>query len=140
MEVVELSADEWFQYAADAHLSVFNEIRPPDMNRIDFALMVVDNDVPQTFATCRELDSETVYLQYGGSFPETIGTVKSFRCYEMTLLDLSKIYRRCSTLIENKNKAMLKFAMKVGFEIIGLRVFENKIYLEHFIDFGGHNA
>ncbi len=137
MIVARLSPKEWHQYSEDAHLICFNEIRPAKMNRIDFAMTTFEDGVPQTYMTCREVDEETLYMQYGGAFPSVQGTVKSFRGYEMMLCELSHHYKRATTLIENKNRAMLKFAMKVGFEIIGVRTFDGKIYLEHLLTFGG---
>ena len=136
MIVAKLSSAEWAQYSEQAHLICFNEIRPEKMNRIDFALTTVLDSVPQTYMTCREIDEETIYLQYGGAFPSAKGTTKSFTGYVEMLLELSQSYKRATTLIENKNTAMIRFAMKVGFEIIGIRTFDGKIYLEHLLNFG----
>ena len=140
MKLIKMNSEEWSKYAENAHLVVFNERRPADFNRIDFTILITYADVPQTFATCRELDKETVYLQYGGAFPPAMNTVRSFRCYELTICELANNYKRATTLIENENTTMLKFAMRVGFRIIGVRMFEGKIYLEHLIDFGGDNG
>lgn len=134
MELVHLDAVEWSKYAEDAHLSVFNEKRPSDMNRIDFAILSVENKVPQTFMTARELDSETIYMQYGGSFPSAKGTVNSFISYSMIVDYLLTKYKRVTTLIENTNHAMMKFAMKKGLNIIGMRTFKGQIFLEHLIE------
>lgn len=140
MEIVRVDKQSWEKYAADAHMAVFEEKRPAEFNRIDYALMCVDSGVPQTYATLRELDEETVYIQYGGSFPSAMGSLRSFRSYEMTIIELSHFYKRATTLIENKNKTMLKFASRIGFEIIGVRTFEGKIYLEHLIEFARHDG
>lgn len=140
MIVARLSPKEWQKYAEDAHLIVFNEKRPETMNRIDFAMITSIDGVIQTYMTAREMDDESVYMQYGGSFPSAIGTIKSFRSYEMILCELSQRYKRVTTLIENENTSMLKFAMRIGLRIIGIRNFQGKIYLEHLIEFGGRDV
>jgi hypothetical protein len=128
------TAEEWQTFAENAHLICFNEHRPAEMNRIDFALLVVDGKTPQAYGTFREIDSETVYMQYGGSFPETLNTVKSFQAYCLVLNYLKERYKRATTLIENTNLVMMKFAMKQGLRIIGVRNFKGSILLEHYIE------
>lgn len=128
---------EWTRYMSEnAHLIVFDEKRPKDMERIDFALLCTDeSDTPLTYVTCRELDSETLYWQFGGSFPGTKGTTKSYHSYIHTTeacWDLG--YKRITTLIENTNCVMIKFAMKIGYKIIGIRNFKNHIMLEHLLE------
>lgn len=135
MKVVALSPDEWQQMSAEAHLVCFGERRDPSMDRIDLVLMAVDEE-PLAYMTIRELDSETAYLQYGGAFPSAKGTTTSFRSY-MAMLEHLKMagYKRAGTYIENTNKPMLKFAMKAGWTITGLRTFEGSVLLEHQMNF-----
>lgn len=140
MRVIKMSSSEWDKYSADAHLICFGEERPAGMNRIDFALTAIEGDIPQAYMTCREVDSESVYMQYGGAFPSSKGTIKSFIGYTSMIAELAHRYKRASTLISNKNHAMLKFAMKVGLDIIGIRNFKGEIFLEHLIEFGGTNG
>lgn len=124
---------EWDKYAEYAHLVCFDEHRPKEMNRYDFALVAEEDGKPLTYMTCREFDSETIYMAYGGSFPSAKGTIKSFRAYELCLEYLSKQYSQGTTLIENDNYPMLKFAMKQGLKVIGVRSFKDSVLLEHLI-------
>ena len=140
MRVVTMLPAEWDKYSQDAHAVCFGEVRPAGMNRIDFALTTIENDIPLSYMTCREVDSESIYMQYGGAFPSAKGSVKSFISYTMMINHLSTRYKRASTLISNTNHAMLKFAMKVGLEIIGVRLFKGEIFVEHLIEFGGVNG
>jgi hypothetical protein len=135
MKVMRLNPIEWKDFSAQAHVVCFDEVRPPDLDRIDFALIAGDESGPVAYMTCRELDAESVYMQYGGAFPESRGTVKSFKGYTLMIAELAKNYVRASTLIENKNSPMLKFASKVGLIIIGMRTFKNQILLEHAVEF-----
>lgn len=134
MELIYKSPEEWSKFAADAHLVVFGEHRPPDLNRIDFAVLTVDNGVPMTFMTAREFDAESIYMQYGGSFPTALGTLRSYKSYDMIVSDFLSKYKRVTTLVENTNTPMLKFAMKRGLRIIGMRTFKGTIFLEHLIE------
>lgn len=133
MQVDCLSRDEWKELSQDAHSFCFNEIRPASVDRIDFALLVHDNHDPVTYMTLREVDDETVYLQYGGSFRP--GSVSSFNGYLLMLNRLKEMgFKTGQTYIENTNRPMLKFALKVGWLITGVRVFGNSILTEQTID------
>lgn len=137
MTVKKVAKDDWAILAENAHLIVFNEIKKPEMDRIDFALVVeAESGLPMQYATCRELDSESLYLQYGGSFPGTKGTIQSHRCMEK-IIHWAEFagYKRISFLVENVNEAMLKLAMRTGFLIVGLRNFKGQILLEHLKEF-----
>lgn len=139
MNVVKLNKEDWMVLSDKAHLVVFNETRKPEMERIDFALMVESNaGIPMQYATCRELDSESLYFQYGGSFPGTKGTIKSIQCMEL-ILDWAEFagYRRIAFLVENTNQAMLKLALRCGFLITGIRNFKGMILVEHTKEFVG---
>ncbi len=133
MKVVRIEKDAWAELSEKAHLIVFNEVKKPEMERIDFALLVeCSAGIPMQYVTCRELDSTSLYFQYGGSFPGTKGSPKSARCMDR-LLDWACLagYQRVAFLVENTNEAMLKLAMRCGFLIVGLRTFKGLILLEH---------
>lgn len=130
-----IEAKEWMKFAENAHLICFNEKRPDAMNRIDYALVVEENDMPLAYMTIKELDSETVYMQYGGAFPSAKNTIKSFQSYEVMMNFLKENYKLGLTLIENTNTAMMKFAMKFGLRVTGLKLFNGIILLEHSIKF-----
>lgn len=125
MTVDQLSRDEWRILSEDAHKFCFSELRPSSLDRIDFALLAQENLDPVAYMTLREIDSETVYLQYGGSFRP--GTIHSFRGYKLMLNRLKEMgFKRGQTYIENTNTPMLKFALKMGWLITGVRVFQDK--------------
>lgn len=119
----------------DAHLTCFSEIREASFDRIDYALVVADETSrPVGYITCKEFDANTTYWQHGGGFPESIG-VPIFRAYQACVEWEKENHKRIFTLIENKNKRMLKMAMKVGFDIIGCKTITGSIMLEHLIEF-----
>lgn len=131
---------EWAQISENCHAVVFKEKRPAEMDRIDYVLLVEEEDgVPSGYCTVRELDSESVYWQYGGAFPGTHGTIKSVGSYESLINWTKQHYKRISTLVENTNIRYLKLAMHYGFRVIGCRTFHGKIYLELLNEFDGGN-
>lgn len=137
MRVIQISKEKWAELAEKAHLIVFNETKKPDMDRIDFTLLVESGSgIPMQYATCRELDKESLYFQYGGSFPGTKGTINSVRCMEK-IIEWAEFagYKRISFLIENTNEAMLKLAIRTGFLITGIRNFKGLILVEHLKEF-----
>jgi len=134
VEVSKLSQTEWLTFSQDAHLICFSEHQPKELVRIDYALICHEGSTPISYVTLRELDSETVYMQFGGAFPSAKGTLKSFKSYEMFLDCLKQGYKRATTFIQNDNLVMLKFAMKAGFRIVGIRTFKGNILLEHLLE------
>lgn len=135
MKIVEIAKEDWSRFSEAAHKACFNELRPASLDRIDYALLVIENEVPMAYATIKEYDPEYAYWQYGGSFPPCRDSFKSWKAYKMVHEYTKEKYKRVSTLIENTNTVMLKFAMKIGFKIIGVRYFGGSIMLEHFKEF-----
>jgi hypothetical protein len=115
----------------DAHLVCFGEVRPENLSRIDFALVVFNenNDICG-YATCLEMDKETVYLQHGGVFPNYSKKHHVMFEYMRMVYWLKEYYQRAFTRVENTNIPYLKMALKAGFLIHGTYTFKGKIYLE----------
>lgn len=135
MTVKQISPKDWAVVSEDAHKIVFGTHKPASRDRIDFALMTVDEqNVPLGYVTCREWDNETLYWQFGGMFPDTRGTPRSFRVYKEMLQWATDRYFRITMLVENTNVPMLKFALKVGFKIIGVRNYSGTVLLEHSLE------
>jgi hypothetical protein len=137
IEIFKLSKQEWSEISEKAHAACFNEVKPKEWDRIDFALVGVDKVKNQmiNFVTMREVDHETIYWQYGGSFPEYKGSLLAARSYAMAIKWCEGSYKRMVTLIENTNKSMLKLAAFNGLLVIGVRNFKGKVLLEHGIEF-----
>lgn len=133
MNIVRYSSSEWSEVAETMHLSVFNEFRPSDLNRIDFALVVWNDKIPMGYITCAEYDSKSIYIGYGGSLQKSF---KNLFAYHMLLSYLKERYLRVNTLIENNNITMLKMALSSGFLVTGIRYFNGSIMLENSIEWG----
>lgn len=129
VELLVFTPDEWANYSEDCHAAVFREIRKRSLDRITFALAVLDAKGPIGYVTCRETDEESIYWQYGGAIESRYG-VAAFRGFEAFIEYTEKRYRRITTLVKNDNIKYLHLLMKFGFRIIGLRCFKEEIFLE----------
>ncbi len=71
----------WAEIGADTHRIVFREEPPETQQKMDYALVAQDTekDLYINYVTCRELDSDTVYWGYGGTFPTYKNTLTSWR-------------------------------------------------------------
>lgn len=134
-QIEKISKEDWELVSEDAHLIAFGKRKPAYFDRIDFALLAKTETQMLGYITCREMDHETLYWQFGGAFPGTKDTVKSWRAYEAFGKWCGDKYKRVTTLIENDNTVMLKMAMKLGYRIIGVRNFQGSILLEHLLEF-----
>lgn len=133
LAVQQVLKHEWEKHCAvHAHRVVFGEIMPPEYDRIDYALLVLDTvaNKPVGYITCRELDQETVYLKHGGAFPPIKDTVLSYSAFLLALAWLRERYKRITQLVENTNVTYLKMSMSARFRVIGLRNFQGLVLLE----------
>lgn len=115
--------------APDAHKIAFGELRPAAQNTFDFALVVADEDQVFAYATIIEMDAETAYMQHGGAMPNVKGTTGSKKAYAGMIAWLKARYKRITTRIENKNVAMLKFAMSEGLLINGCDLYRSSVFV-----------
>jgi RimJ/RimL family protein N-acetyltransferase len=130
LEIKSLSGAEWRHFAHTAQVLAFRQTRDPSMDRIDFALLAVKNGEPCGFVTVRELDSESIYWQFGGAFPQIKATVHVQTVYREFVKACAGKYRRVTTLVENDNVPYLRLAMAAGFRIIGVRVYGGTVLVE----------
>lgn len=136
IRIEQIQPMQWRLFSERAHLLCFGKNKPVTWDRIDFALLGLEQDEPLGYITCREVDATTLYWQFGGAFPAIRGSFHSFRVYEeFVKFCKDQCYERITTLIENDNLPMLKMAMKVGFRVIGVRTFKGSILLEHLLEF-----
>lgn len=137
IRVEKISADDWIKnkWSEKAHEIAFNEFRPSSVERISFALLACDGDAHLMYISCRENDSETLYWQFGGAFPGTKQTSLSWQSYNALLDWCKERYKRVIFLTLNTNVSMLKFGLKSGFKIVGLRCWNGEILLEHAQEF-----
>lgn len=139
MIVNKISKEDWEFISKESYLLVMEENREIEFDRIDYALITTKHPENKLmgFVTCLELDKDTVYWQYGGSYLDFRFSRYLFEGYKMMIEYCMDKYKRITTLIENTNKVMLKMASKAGFVITGIRLSKGRVLLEHVLEFGG---
>jgi RimJ/RimL family protein N-acetyltransferase len=124
-----LTPKEWEEHKDSYYSKVFGKLRG-GQERIDYCLIVFCKGEIGGFLTCKELDVQTVYIQYGGVVPELRGTVYSASGVAAVTRHLSERYRFVRLRVDNSNASMLRVALKLGFLIEGLIHFNKNILLE----------
>lgn len=130
LRIETITKEDWSKFSAQAHLISFGENSHPHEDRIDYAILVIDGEKPAGFATIKEMDCSTAYMQHGGAFPEHEKTVHVVKQYRSMLKFLSTKYKYVTTRILNTNSAMLRLAMSSGFVINGTYFHSPKLYVE----------
>src|SRR6185295_17570250 len=130
IEAKYFTKDEWKDLSKNAHESVFNQMWNPDMERIDYAMLLIKDEDPIAYVTLKEQSPNHIYLQYGGAFGPFKGTRTSFGAFVKMVDELKKKYKKISTLVENNNWGMLKFYWTEKFLVTGIRYFKKSVLLE----------
>lgn len=132
MIIEKISSEEWKNtYMKSMYEEVFGAERPVGLEKCDYVLIAKDSELdPVGFITCHEMDSETVYWQFGGAAKKVKNTNHVLNHYIHFLAWSLAKYKRVTTRIENTNSSMLRMAIRCGFLVYGIWNFKNKIYLE----------
>lgn len=125
-----MTKDEWKQMSSNAHMLAFNETWNEELERIDFAMLLVKDEEPVAYATLKEDGEKSIYIQYGGAFPNARQTVVSYKAFARMVDELLKNYKKITTLVENNNWGMLKYYWSARFKVTGIRYFKNLTFLE----------
>lgn len=137
IELMQLDPEQWSVFSEDAHRASFSEFRPAGMDRIDYALLAHDPRGRGVlgYVTIRELDADSIYWQYGAAFDNIAKGIIVTRVYQRIINFARERYKRITTLVENTNVSYLKLAMKMGFRIVGVRMFKGQVLVELLLDF-----
>lgn len=137
IDVKQIPAKDWAKLSEQAHTVVFGKHKPAEWDRIDFALVTEDNSGLRTYVTCREVSHDSLYWQYGGSFPGVRNSPSVVKDMTAMLIFVAKSYKRLNFFVENTNWPMLKLAHQFKIPVIGTRTFQNTVLLEHLLEFNG---
>lgn len=130
-----IPAEEWKVLDELSHTICFGEKRPSDLNRHHFVMAGFLGKELMGYTTCIEMDSETVYLQHGGAFPNYEKSLYVLQSYKALLDSLRPTYKRAWTRVKNTNLVMLKLALKMGFLITGTYQFKGDTLVELELEF-----
>ncbi len=137
MKIVPLTPSEWQAFSEAAFQTVFGAVHDRRLDRISFALVMVDEekDEPLGYLTAREMSAEDLCWEYGGAYPAKEKSVHVLRGYMMFARWCQTRYKRIFTLVENTNHRYLKLAMKIGFNIVGTRAQGGRLFVELSMEF-----
>ena len=139
MTIDKIPLSEWkSKYMQNMYLESFGGERNDLIEKCDFVLIARNENIqPVAFITCHEMDTETIYWQFGGACDNIKKSIRVMSHYVHFLVWCMARYKRVTTRIENTNTAMLKMAIHCGFVVYGIWNFKNKIYLELCYEAGG---
>lgn len=135
MRIKRIDPDHWRWLSENTHKAVFAEVRPEHMDRVAFVLLALDDAEPVGYLTVQERDHDTAHLQYGGVFPPERGRPRAVRAWQMALNYLMERYKQATMFVANDNRAMLKLGLALGFKVVGMRLGQTQLLLEHRIEF-----
>ena len=124
-----ITPDMWKLMSSTTHKVSFGEDRDPEMDRIDYALVVNNDKEPCGYCTIIEIDKNSAYMQHGGAFPSVEKNVYTVKCYFMFINWLKEHYSCISTRILNQNIPMIKLAMAAGLRISGTELNDGDLFL-----------
>lgn len=111
--------EQFKSLSREIYKRVFNEERQRPEDRIDFACVFFYQENPIGYVTCYEHNSEILYIQFGGIFPEYRNRRIVFATFDMLNKKLLEKYQFLTVRIESENIPMLKLSFKCGWRIIG---------------------
>lgn len=128
--------DSWQMHRCYAQ--VFHGERSSQIERPSFAFLCTEDERIKAFITCVEMDSETLYWQFGGAFDQIKGTLKVKKAL-MSCLAESRVlgFKRVRFMVENGNVSMIKLALHCGFLICGTYFAKETIFVEFVTELGG---
>jgi len=131
-----IPAEVWSEFSEGSHFAIFNEYKDHKRETIQKAILALNpKDDPVGYVTTIEMDAGTIYWQYGGIFNDFRNRDFGEAVVNTGLNLCRQQYDRVTFRVENTNAAMIKTALKCGFLIDGVRIFNQKTYLEHTLEF-----
>lgn len=126
------SKEYWEMYAATANKELFGDMYPDEVYKdYDFVVLVTNEDKDKVcYSTVKELDKETVYLNFGGTFSKFRGKGLTNECFNKIVSCLKDKYKRLGLTCRTKNIPMIKVGLNEGFEIVGMRMVYGFVNLE----------
>lgn len=122
MNIEVVSPENWRRIGAQVHAQVFGEKISPQFDRLDYALICLDESrAVMGYLTAFEPDRDTILWQWGGVLPGARGTPGTVRGMEKLLAWSKERYCRVKFYTANQNVSMLRIALAVGFTIVGMK-------------------
>jgi hypothetical protein len=131
-----LTPSEWAEIAEVARLKSFGDFRPASFDRIDFAMLLLDDqNRPVGYANGSALTADTWHMKYVAAFHRDVGIHVMGDFDPIVHGHLRALgFRRVLTHISPENLPALRFTMKLGYRICGYANFANEPLVELTLD------
>lgn len=143
MEVVNIDRKTWLEkYSKNAYMSVFGreDHDLQEASLFDAALMVMDEEsnCPIIYTTIKQTTAKSVFIEFGGSFPDYRGTAKVKPAFEKLCAYLKEAGAEFVTLsTKNTNIAMNRLALSVGFIPSGMNFNKEGAFVDYVLSAKG---
>jgi hypothetical protein len=131
LHVIQVTAEQWASsFSEEMHKLVFKELKPAFVDRISYALLIVQAEEVVGYITVRENDHETVYWQFGGVLTRFRRGLLGSKCFEVALEWQKARSKRVLMYTENTNLPMLRLALAYGFLVVGTKTFRQHVMVD----------
>ena len=128
MKILECSKEKFKPLEKQAYELVFKHNFDHASKRADkFLVMFDDDDKMVGFVSYFEINEWGCYIVSGGMLESCRGFATY--SYFKAIMDKLKKYSHIQFETSNKNEAMIKLGMKLGFRIVGTIAYQHDIYL-----------
>lgn len=132
-----ISREIWLQdFGYDAHQDLFGNFDLETMPFFDFAVLVTSEENERlTYGLAKEVDRDSLYFTYGGMFSKFRNQKMGAECFHAVVDAAKSDYKRAGFATKTSNIGMIKLGFNEGFEIVGLRLIKEILYVELLKDF-----
>lgn len=122
----------WDHFVMDASEDLFGELFPKEVYKdYDFVVLIQNEDKEHVcYSTIKEVDAETAYLNFGGTFSKFRGKGLTRECFNKIVGILKSKYPRLGMTCRTQNTPMVKLGLGEGFMIIGMRMVYGFVNIE----------
>ena len=113
---------EWESIESFAHEELFGKEYLDLYKDYNFAVLVSGGADMVCYATIKELDADTAFLNFGGTFKKYQSQYLTSECLKKIKDTLTKKYKYVGFCCRTKNIAMIKVGLNNGFNIIGMKL------------------
>lgn len=116
-----VSKEIWDIISQKAHTGLFGNLYSEDFKKYDFTILVTNEDDEQVcYSMVKEIDAESAFLTFGGTFEPFRGKNLTVECLKKISESLLAKYKYLGFCCRANNAPMVKVGLDCGYKIIGL--------------------
>lgn len=117
-----ITKEQWKAVERESHADLFGDEYGELFKEYNFVVLVTLGPDMVCYATIKELDGDTAFLNFGGTFRRYRGQNLTSQCLEKILACLKPQYKYIGFCCRTKNIAMIKVGLNNGFQMIGMKL------------------